>query len=118
MVDSAGHIGFGPDKLQKLIKTALSNGLWDRITAVKSIESQKAIQELTEQQQKMDKRQNELRKCLATAYKDKVKGVMDGDPFVLPSNQFKERDQLQRSTTKNPGKIGDRPEIPGQSRTF
>ncbi|MCM1234675.1 MAG: hypothetical protein NC489_31620 [Ruminococcus flavefaciens] len=63
----------------------------------------------------MDKRQNELRKCLATAYKDKVKG---GDLFVLPSNQFKERDQLQRSTTKNPGKIGDRPEISGQYRTF
>lgn len=43
-----------------------------------------------------DKRQNELRKCLAIAYKDKVKGVMDDETFVLLSNQFKrERDQLK-----------------------
>lgn len=106
------------DELQKLIKTAENNGSWDRITVAKSIELQGIIQKLTAQQQKMDKHQNELRKCLVTAYENKVKGVMDGEPFVLPSNQFKDRDQLQRSTTKNPGKIGDRPEIPGQSRTF
>ena len=43
----------------------------------------------------MDKRQTELRKRLATAYEDKVKGVMDTEIFVLLSNQFKkERDQL------------------------
>ena len=45
----------------------------------------------------MDKRQSELRKYLATAYEDKVKGVMDGELFVLLSNQFKERDQLKEA---------------------
>ena len=49
-----------------------------------------------EQQRKMDKRQNKLRKYLATAYEDKVKGVMDDETFVLLSNQFKrERDELK-----------------------
>ena len=49
------------------------------------------------QQQKIDKRQNELRTYLATAYKGKVKGVMDDDTFVILSNQFKrERDQLKK----------------------
>ena len=45
----------------------------------------------------MDKRQNKLRRCLATTtYKDKVKGVMDGEPFVLLSNQIKrERGHLK-----------------------
>lgn len=49
----------------------------------------------------MGKRQNILRKCLATAYEDKVKGVMDGEPFVLLSNQFKERDQLKEAQQKS-----------------
>lgn len=48
----------------------------------------------------MDKHQSELRKYLATAYEDNVKGVMNGKVFVMLSNQFKkERDQL-KSTTK------------------
>ena len=42
----------------------------------------------------MDKHQNELRKCLAAAYGDRVKEVMDDETFVLLSNQFKRgRDQ-------------------------
>lgn len=46
----------------------------------------------------MDKRQSKLRKCLATAYKDKVKGVMNDETFVLLSNQFKkECDQLKEA---------------------
>ena len=46
----------------------------------------------------MDKRQNDLRRCLATVYKDKVKGVMDDETFVLLNNQFKkERDQLEKA---------------------
>ena len=45
---------------------------------------------------RLDKRQNELRKCLATAYEDKVKGVMDDETFVLLSSQFKRgRDELK-----------------------
>ena len=66
------------DELQELIKTAQNNGFWARITVAKSIELQEIIQKLTAQQQKMDTRQNELRKYLATSYEDKVKGVMDG----------------------------------------
>ena len=47
-----------------------------------------------EQQRKMDKLQNELRKYPVTAYEDKVKGGMDNETFVLLNNQFKrERDQ-------------------------
>lgn len=34
----------------------------------------------------MDKRQSELRKYLATAYENKVKGVMDNKTFILLSN--------------------------------
>lgn len=84
------------DELQRLIKAAESNDFWNRLTAAKSIESQKTVQKLMEQQQKMDKRQNKLRKCLVTAYEDKVKGVMNDKMFVLLSNQFKrERDQLK-----------------------
>ena len=45
----------------------------------------------------MDKRQNGLRKYLATVYEDNVKGVMDGEPFVLLSNQFKECDQQKEA---------------------
>ena len=37
----------------------------------------------------MDKRQNERRKCLATAYEKMMKGVMDGEIFVLLNNQIK-----------------------------
>lgn len=77
------------NELQKMVKTAQRKAFWGRITATKSIESQETIQKLTEQQQKMDKRQNELRKYLATAYEDRVKGVMDDETFVLLSNQFK-----------------------------
>ena len=84
------------DELQRLLKAAKSTGFWDRVTVAKSIESQKTIQKLTEQQRIMDKRQNELRKYLATAYEDKVKGVIDDETFVLLSNQFKkERDLLK-----------------------
>ena len=50
---------------------------------------------------KMDKRQKEPKQYLATAYENKVKGVMDDKTFVLLSNQFrKERDQSKKSTTK------------------
>ena len=42
-----------------------------------------------EQQRIMDKCQSELRKYLATTYENMVKGVMDGEAFVLSSNQFK-----------------------------
>ena len=85
------------DELQRQLKAAKSNDFWGRFTVAKSIESQETIQKLTEQQQKMDKRQSKLRKFLDTAYEDKVKGVMDGEPFVLLSNQFKkERDQLKK----------------------
>lgn len=89
------------NELQKLIKTAQRNAFWDRIAVAKSIESQKTIQKLTEQQQKMDKRQNELRKCLATAYEDKVKGGMDDKTSVRLNNQFKrERDQVKEAQQK------------------
>ena len=48
------------------------------------------------QQRKMDKRQNKLRRYLATAYEDKVKGVMNDETLILLSNQFKrERDHLK-----------------------
>ena len=44
----------------------------------------------------MSKCQSKLRKYLVTAYENKVKGVMDDETTVLPSNQFKrERDRLQ-----------------------
>lgn len=86
------------DELQKLIKAAQNNGFWERVTAAKSMESQKTVRKLMEQQRKMDKRQNELKKYLATAYEDKVKGVMDDETFVLLSNQFKrERDELKEA---------------------
>ena len=52
------------------------------------------------QQWKVDKRQNKLRKCLAMVYEDKVKGVMDGELFVLLSNQFKECDQQEEAQQK------------------
>ena len=71
------------DELQRLIEAAKSNGFWDRITVAKSIELQETIQKLIEHQRKMDKRQNKLRKCLATAYEDRVKG---GITFFLLSN--------------------------------
>lgn len=46
----------------------------------------------------MGKHQNELRKYLAIAYEDKVKGVMDDEIFVLLCNQFKrECDQLKNA---------------------
>lgn len=86
------------NELQKLIKTAQRNAFWDRIAVAKSIELHKTIQKLTEQRQKMDKRQNELRKCLATAYEDKVKGVMDDEISVRLNNQFKRvRDQVKET---------------------
>ena len=89
-----------------LIKESQSNGFWGKITVAKSVGLQKTIQKLTKQQQKMDKRQNELRKSLAIAYKNKVKGVMDDEAFVLSSNQFKrECDQLKGIQHKNPEKI-------------
>lgn len=89
------------DELQRLLKAVKSNSFWDRITAAKSIESQKTIQKLMEQQRIMDKRQSELRKYLAIAYEDKVKGVIDEETFVLLSNQFKrERDQLKEAQQK------------------
>ena len=89
------------DDLQRLLKAAKSNGFWDRITVAKPIESQETIQKLMEQQRIMDKRQNELRKYPATAYEDKVKGVMDDETFVLLSNQFKkERDQIKEEQQK------------------
>lgn len=89
------------NELRKLIRAAKNNGFWDNITAVKSVESKRTIQELMEQQRKLDKRQNELRKYLATAYEDKVKGVMDDEIFVLLSNQFKrERDELKETQQK------------------
>lgn len=54
----------------------------------------------------MDKYQNKLRKCLATAYEDKLKGGMDGKTFVLLNNQFKrERDELKEIQQKNPDRI-------------
>ena len=74
------------NELQKLIKTAQRNAFWDRIAVAKSIESQKTIQKLMEQQQKMDKCQSKLRKNLATAYENKVKGVIDDETFVLLNN--------------------------------
>ena len=40
-------------------------------------------------QGEMDKLQNNLEKYLVAAYEDNVKGVMDGETFVLLSNQFK-----------------------------
>ena len=86
------------DELQRLLKAAKSTGFWDRVAVVKSIESQKTIQKLMEQQRIMDKRQSELRKYLATAYEDKVKGVIDDETFVLLSNKFKkERDLLKEA---------------------
>ena len=89
------------DELQKLIKAAQNTGFWERIIAAKSMESQETIQKLMKQQRKVDKRQNELRKYLATAYEDKVKGVMDDETFVLLSNQFKrERDELKETQQK------------------
>lgn len=94
------------DELQKLIKAAQNNRFWDRIAVAKSIESQKTIQKLMEEQRKMDERQNELRKYLATAYEDKVKGVMDDETFVLLSNQFKkESDQLKEKQQKIQAKL-------------
>lgn len=55
-------------------------------------------QALMEQQRKMDKRQNELKKYLATVYEDKVTGVMNDETFVLLSNQFKrERNELKEA---------------------
>lgn len=94
------------DELQKLIKAAQNNDFWERTTATKSMESKKTVRELMEQQRKMDKRQNELKKYLATAYEDKVKGVMDDETFVLLSNQFKrERDQLKEAQQKNQAKF-------------
>ena len=88
-------------ELQKLIQAAKSKRFWDNIAVAKSIESQETIQCLMEQQWQMDKRQNALRKYLATAYEDKVKGVIDGETFVLLSNQFKkERDQLKETQQK------------------
>ena len=46
----------------------------------------------------MNKRQSDLRKYLATAHEDKVKGVMDCETFVLLSNRFKRgRDQLKEA---------------------
>lgn len=84
-----------------MVKTAQRKAFWGRITVAKSIESQETIQKLTEQQQKMDRRQNELRKYLATAYEDRVKGVMDDETFVLLGNQFKrERDELKETQQK------------------
>ncbi len=65
------------------------------------MESQETIQKLMEQQRKVNKRQNKLRKYLATAYEDKVNGVMDDETFVLLSNQFKrERDELKETQQK------------------
>lgn len=88
-------------EIQKLIQAAKSNGFWNKITVAKSIESQETIQNLMEQQWIMGKRQIELRKYLATAYEDKVKGVMDNETCVLLSNQFKkERDQLKGAQQK------------------
>ena len=85
-----------------MLKAAKSNGFWDRIAAANHIESQKTIQKLMEQQQIMDKRQSELRKYLATAYEDKVRGVIDDETFVLLSNEFeKERDQLKSTAKKS-----------------
>lgn len=85
-------------KQQRLIEAAKSDGFRDRIIVAKSIESQKTIQKLIEQQRKMDKCQNKLRKCLTTANEDKVKGVMDGKTIVLLNNQFK---RSVRSTAEN-----------------
>ena len=56
------------NELRKLIRTAKNNDFWNKITAVKSVESQSTIQEIVDQQRKLDKRQNELRKYLATVY--------------------------------------------------
>lgn len=56
------------NELRKLIRTAKNNDFWNKITAVKSVESQRTIQEIVDQQRKLDKRQNELRKYLATVY--------------------------------------------------
>ena len=87
--------------LQKLIRMKKNGNFWTKVTAEKSIEFQENIQRLMNQQQKMDKRQNDLRKCLAAAYEDKVKGVMDNETFVLLSSQFKkERDQLKEAQQK------------------
>ena len=78
-----------------------NGNFWAKVTAEKSIEFQENIQRLMNQQRKMDKRQNDLRKCLAAAYEDKVKGVMDDETFVLLSGQFKkERDQLKEAQQK------------------
>lgn len=94
------------DELQRLIRAAKSNGFWDSVAVVKSVESQKMIQELLEEQRIMDKRQNELKKYLASAYEDKVKGVMDDETFVLLSNQFKkERDALKDAQQKTRSKL-------------
>lgn len=89
------------NELQRMLKAAKITSFWRKVTVAKSIESQKTIQKLTEQQQKIDKCQNELRKYLATAYKNKVKGVMDNETFVLSSNQFKrECNQLKGTHQK------------------
>lgn len=46
---------------------------------------------------KLDKRQNELRKYLATPYEDKAKGVMDEETAILLSNRFiREHDELKK----------------------
>lgn len=48
----------------------------------------------------MDTLQNKLRKYPATVYTDKMKGVMDGEPFVPLSNQFKKCDQQEEARQK------------------
>ena len=49
----------------------------------------------------ISKRQNEPRKYLATAYEDKVKGVIDYETSVRLNNQFKrERDQVKETQQK------------------
>lgn len=93
------------DELQRFIKATKSSDFWDRIAVAKLIGSHKTIQKPMEQQQKMDKRQNELRKYLATDYGDKVKEVMDDETFVLLSNQFKRGCDQLKNTAKSLGKI-------------
>lgn len=86
------------DELRKLIQAAKNDSFWDNIAATKSTESQKVIQCLMEQQRQTDKRQNELKMYLATAYEDKVKGMIDDEIFVMLSDQFKkERSQLKEA---------------------
>ena len=86
------------DELQKLVKWhkqwSLGQNHCCKVSRIAGNYSE------TDNATKIDKRQNELGKCLATAYEDKVKGVMDGEPFVLRSNQFKECDQQEEARQK------------------